>query len=177
MVYGVQHPQTYKFFLVPNVNLGSESRMSCCSFVKFLIPRKSWRSCDPRSNQKHPGPDIPGTIWNFKTGKSNPWPCMAMGVLFFVDIIVGVKSTYCWIKNRWFCSTLIAPSITFQHYNDVSSPKSGLGLLLGSQNPNPRSWPSPKMIPLFKIQISDLLQRWSHPRSTGVCPWFCFHHL
>ena len=86
MVYGVQHPQTYKFFLGPNVNLGSESRMSCCSFVKFLIPRKSWRSCDPRSYQKHPGPDIPGTIWNFKTGwpeKSNPWPCMAMGVLFF----------------------------------------------------------------------------------------------
>ena len=110
-------------------------------------------------------------------GKSNHchWPCMAMGVLFLWTSNSAKKAHIA--ESRWFCSTMIAASITFQHYNDVSSPKSGLGLLLGSQNPNPRSWPSPKMIPLFQIQIPDLLQRWSHPCSTGVCPWFCFHHL
>ena len=96
MVYGVQHPQAYKFFLGPNVNLGRKSRMSCCSFVKFLIPRKSWRSCDPRSYQKHPGPDIPGTIWNFKTGwpeKVTLGPVWPWGFFFFKFGVIAESST------------------------------------------------------------------------------------
>ena len=173
MVYGVQHFgskcqswQWVKDELLQFCQISNSEKILKIVWSKIL-PKASgtWHS---RHNLK---------FQDRMAGKSNPWPCMAMGVLFFVDIKFGVKSAYCWIKYRWFCSTMIAPSITFQHYNDVSSPKSGLGLLLGSQNPNPRSWPSPKMIPLFQIQIPDLLQRWSHPRSTGVCPWFCFHHL